>query len=92
MITTTPAFGVRDLFVRGHVGVPAWRRTLRLAAEAHVFHDAGGDLELGRELDLSASLPIDARWSVELKAAHFDGDHPAFGDADKGWLTLEYRY
>lgn len=92
VITTTPAFGVRDLFLRGHVGVPAWGRTLRLAAEAHAFHDADGDFELGRELDLSATLPIDAHWSVELKAARFEGDHPAFGDADKGWLTLEYRY
>lgn len=92
VITTTPAFGVRDLFLRGHLGVPAWGRTLRLAAEAHVFHDADGDLELGRELDLSASLPLDARWSVELKAARFDGEHAAFGDADKAWLTLEYRY
>ena len=92
VITTTPAFGVRDLFLRGHVGVPAWGRTLRLAAEAHAFHDADGDFELGRELDLSAALPIDTRWSVELKAAHFEGDHPAFGDADKGWLTLESRY
>lgn len=92
VITTTPAFGVRDLFLRGHVGVPAWGRTVRLTAEAHVFHDATGDFELGRELDLSAFLPIDGRWSVELKAAHFEGDHPAFGDADKGWLTLEYRY
>lgn len=92
VITTTPAFGVRDLFLRSHVGVPAWGRTLRLAAEAHAFHDADGDFELGRELDLSASLPIDARWSVELKTAHFEGDHPAYGDADKGWLTLEYRY
>ena len=92
VITTTPAFGVRDLFLRGHVGVPAWGRTLRLTAEAHAFHDADGDFELGRELDLSAALPIDTRWSVELKAAHFEGDHPAFGDADKAWLTLEYRY
>ncbi|MDI6624392.1 MAG: hypothetical protein QME55_06650 [Brevundimonas sp.] len=92
VITTTPAFGVRDLFLRGHVGVPAWGRTLRLSAEAHAFHDADGDVELGRELDLSATLPIDTHWSVELKAAHFEGDHPAFGDADKGWLTLEYRY
>lgn len=92
VITTTPAFGVRDLFLRGHVGVPAWGRTLRVTAEAHAFHDAEGDLELGRELDLSAALPVDAHWSVELKAAHFESDHPAFGDADKGWLTLEYRY
>lgn len=92
VITTTPAFGVRDLFLRGHVGVPAWGRTLRLTAEAHAFHDADGAFDLGRELDLSAALPIDAHWSMELKAAHFDGDHPAFGDADKGWLILEYRY
>ena len=92
VITTTPAFGVRDLFLRGHVGIPAWGRTLRLTAEAHAFHDADGAFDLGRELDLSAALPIDAHWSVELKAAHFDGEHPAFGDADKGWLILEYRY
>lgn len=92
VITTTPAFGVRDLFLRGHVGAPVWGRTLRLSAEAHAFHDADGAFALGRELDLSAALPIDRHWSVELKAAHFDGDHPAFGDVDKGWLILEYRY
>lgn len=92
VITTTPAFGVRDLFLRGHVGVPAWGRTVRLTAEAHVFHDADGAFDLGRELDLSAALPIDSHWSLELKAAHFEGEHPAFGDADKGWLILEYRY
>ena len=92
VITSTPAFGVRDLFLRGHVGVPAWGRTARLTAEAHLFHDADGAFDLGRELDFSAALPIDSHWSVELKAAHFEGEHPAFGDADKGWLILEYRY
>lgn len=92
VITTTPAFGVRDLFLRGHFGVPAWGRTARLTAEAHVFHDADGAFDLGQEFDLSAALPIDSHWSVELKAAHFEGKHPAFGDADKGWLILEYRY
>ncbi|MGZ9113036.1 MAG: alginate export family protein [Brevundimonas sp.] len=92
VITTTPAFGVRDLFLRGQVGVPARGRTIRLTAEAHVFHDADGAVALGRELDLSAALPIDRHWSIELKAAHFEGDHPLYGDADKGWLVLEYRY
>ncbi|MBI2260744.1 MAG: hypothetical protein HYU62_03670 [Caulobacterales bacterium] len=92
VITTTPAFGVRDLFARGQVSVPMLGRTARLTAEAHAFHDADGAFALGRELDLSAVLPIDRRWSVELKAAHFEGEHPAFGDADKGWLILEYRY
>ena len=67
-------------------------RTARLTAEAHAFHDADGAFELGRELDLSASLPINGHWSVEVQAAHFEADHPAFADADKGWLILEYRY
>jgi hypothetical protein len=92
VITTTPAFGVRDLFARGQVSVSMLGRTARLTAEAHAFQDADGTFDLGRELDLSAALPIDRRWSVELKAAHFEGEHPAFGDADKGWLILEYRY
>lgn len=92
VITTTPAFGVRHVFLKGSVALGAFGRPVRVAAEVHDFHDAGGSVRLGRELDLSASAPINARWSVELKAAHFDGDHPAFGDADKGWLILEYRY
>ena len=92
VIVATPAFGVRDLFVRGQVSIPALGRTVRLTAEAHAFHDADGAFELGRELDLSASLPINGHWSVELKAAHFEAGHPAFADTDKGWLILEYRY
>lgn len=92
VIGATPAFGVRDLFVRGQVSIPALGRTVRLTAEAHAFHDADGVHDLGRELDLSASLPIDGHWSVELKAAHFESGHPAFADTDKGWLILEYRY
>ena len=92
VIVATPAFGVRDLFVRGQVSIPALGRTARLTAEAHAFHDADGAFELGRELDLSASLPINGHWSVELKAAHFEAGHPAFADTDKGWLILEYRY
>lgn len=92
VIGVTPAFGVRDLFVRGQVSIPAFGRTARLAAEAHAFHDADGAFELGRELDLSASLPINGHWSVELQAAHFEAGHQAFADTDKGWLILEYRY
>lgn len=92
VIAATPAFGVRDLFVRGQVSVPALGRTARLTAEVHAFHEADGAFDLGRELDLSAAVPVDGHWSVELKAAHFDSDHPAFADADKGWLILEYRY
>lgn len=92
VITTTPAFGVSDAFLRGSLNRPAFGRTVKLAAEAHVFHDADGEFRLGREIDLSASAPIDARWSVEAKAARFESDHPAFPDTDKAWLSLDYRY
>ena len=92
VISTTPAFGVRDAFVRASLVRPVLGRSVRLAAEAHVFHDAGGDFRLGRELDVSASAPLDAHWSVEAKAARFESDHAAFPDADKVWLGLEYRY
>ena len=92
VITTTPVFGVSDAFVRGSLNRRAFGRTVKLAAEAHVFHDADGDFRLGRELDLSASAPINAHWSVEAKAARFESDHAAYPDADKAWLSLEYRY
>ncbi|WP_332677081.1 hypothetical protein [Brevundimonas sp.] len=92
VIGATPKFGVRDLFVRGQTSLPAFGQTVRLTAEAHAFHDADGEFELGRELDLSASVPVGTHWSVELKAAHFEAEHPIYADTDKGWLILEYRY
>ena len=92
VITTTPVFGVSDAFLRGSLSRPAFGRTVKLTAEAHVFHDADGAFRLGREIDLSASAPIDAHWSVEAKAARFESDHAAFPDTDKAWLSLEYRY
>lgn len=92
MITTTPAFGVRDAFLRGSLSRPAFGRTVKLTAEAHAFHDADGDFRLGRELDLSASVPVDAHWSIEVKGARFESDHVAFPDATKAWLSVEYRY
>ena len=92
MISATPLVGVRDLFLRGQVNAPVFDKSVRLTAEAHAFQDDGGALDLGRELDLSAALPIGGHWSAELKAAHFVSDHPMFKDTDKGWLILEYRY
>ncbi|SFS83634.1 hypothetical protein [Brevundimonas viscosa] len=92
VITTTPAFGVRDAFLRGSLSRPAFGRTVKLTAEAHAFHDADGDFRLGRELDLSASVPVDAHWSIEVKGARFESDHVAFPDATKAWLSVEYRY
>lgn len=92
VIGPTPAFGLRDQFVRGQTTFSALDRPLRLTAEAHDFKDAAGARDLGRELDLSAALSVDSHWSVELAAAHFVADHPIYADTDKAWLSVEYRY
>lgn len=92
VIGPTPAFGLRDQFVRGQTTFSALDRPLRLTAEAHDFKDAAGARDLGRELDLSAALSVDSHWSVELTAAHFAADHPLYADTDKAWLSVEYRY
>ena len=90
----TPAFGVRDLYVRGQLEVnpPAFGRPLRLSAEAHDFHDSAGSFRLGRELDVAAATAISPRWNAEVKAARFESEHAAFPDASKLWLSLEYSH
>ncbi len=88
---TTPAGGVRDLHLKGGMTVPVGPRKLKLAAAVHDFTDAGGDIAYGRELDVSAALALTPTLSLEMKAARFDGDAPAFPDRTKVWLTLELK-
>ncbi|MDO9473476.1 MAG: hypothetical protein Q7J28_10510, partial [Caulobacter sp.] len=66
-------------------------RKLKLAAAVHDFTDADGDLAYGRELDLSASVALTPKLTLEMKAARFDGELPAFADRTKVWVTLELK-
>lgn len=67
--------------------------SLTWAAEYAAQTDAGANPS-DYALDFqAAALGLQTpHWSGGLGVERFDGDHPAFGDADKGWLTLEYRY
>lgn len=87
----TPARGVTDLNLRAGTTLPVGTRKLKLAAAVHDFSEADGGLDYGREVDASASLPLTPRLSLELKAARFDGDLPAFADRTKVWFTLELK-
>ncbi|HYE42243.1 MAG TPA: hypothetical protein VEA15_02525, partial [Caulobacteraceae bacterium] len=93
-IGATPAFGVQDVFVRGQVELdaPGLEKPVTLKAEAHDFHDSDGEVRLGRELDAAVVVPFQKRWSVELKGARFESEHPMYRDTVKGWVSVEFRY
>ncbi len=91
LFLATPAGGLRDVHLKAGITVPVGPRRLKLAAAAHDFTDAGGDIAYGREFDVSATLPLTPRLSFEAKAARFDGDAPAFADRTKVWVTLELK-
>jgi len=87
----TPARGVRDINLRAGATIPLGSKKLKLAAAVHDFTDADGGLDYGSEFDASASLPLTPQLSLEVKAARFEGDTPAFADRSKIWVTLELK-
>lgn len=89
---TTPANGVRDLALTASTNVTHSKaHPVKLQAALHRFDTADGDAKLGDELNLAISAPLTPKLSVELAAAAFNGDQPAFRDRTKLWLTLAYK-
>ena len=90
---STPADGLRDLYVRG-----AWRFAdaapgpVSLGFAWHDFASEDGDVDYGSELDLIAGLGLTDRLSAEAKAAFFDGDASGPADRTKIWLSLVFDY
>ncbi|MEM1153800.1 MAG: alginate export family protein [Pseudomonadota bacterium] len=83
----TPADGIEDLYV----GVSGSIGPIKLLAVYHDFQSEQGSEDLGTELDIAATWPIDKKISVQLKYADFDGDdNPAYQDTQKAWLTVSY--
>lgn len=93
VFTTTPPDGLRELALTASWTVrnPALAQGLVLSAAWRDFDAADGGRDYGRELGASARATLNPRWALELKAARFDGDQPAFADRTKVWLALEYR-
>jgi hypothetical protein len=92
VIGATPTVGIRDVFLRGQYKAPVFGKGLKLTSEAHDFKSSDGDIDLGREFDLSAALPLNKQWTVELKAATFDAASLLYRDTTKAWFILEYKY
>ena len=88
----TPASGVRDLAITASTTVTASKaHPVKLQAALHRFDTADGDAKLGDELNLAISAPLTSKLSLELAAAAFNSDLPAFRDRAKLWLALAYK-
>ena len=90
-IQSAPAIGLREVHLKAatkvEAGIP-----LKLSAAVYDFRSDVGDVDLGRELNLAASTPINDHVSAELKFATFDGETTLFKDRDKVWFSIEYKY
>lgn len=88
---TTPAEGLRDLYVRASWPVAAIDG-LVLSGAVHDFASDDGDLDFGREFDLSAALPLGHGLSLEAKAAVFERGAAGPASRTRLWLTLGYSF
>lgn len=90
---TTPAEGLRDLYLRASFTLPeTLPHPVTLEAAVHDFASDDGGLEFGSELDLSARLALNDRMGLEAKAAIFDGGDAGPADRTKLWLTVSFVY
>jgi hypothetical protein len=90
---TTPPDGIRDLYAGISHATAPWpaAQPAVFVVTYHDFADDRGNASFGDELDASARFSINARASLEVKAAFFDGEDPRFADRNKFWLAIEYR-
>lgn len=88
---TTPAEGLRDLYLRASYPV-AGVEGLTVSGAVHDFTSDDGDLDFGRELDFSAAMPLGDGLTLEATAAVFDGGSAGPADRTRIWLTLGYAF
>lgn len=91
IIGATPAEGLSDFYLRANTTL-TWTRPVRLAGEVHEFRDADAERRFGREFDISATVSLSKPLTLEAGLARFDASGPAYPDATRAWLTLDYRY
>jgi hypothetical protein len=89
---TTPAVGVRDAFLEAGAAWTPGGRKVAAAVSLHDFASDNGRLDLGEEVDAVASLTVNDRFSVEVKAAGFDGGESGPADRTKFWLSTSFAF
>jgi len=87
---TTPANGVRDLYLGGGYGVKRMGglSAVTLQATWHRFESDRLDLHYGNEIDLLASAKL-GRTALSLRYARYDARAMAT-DTEKAWIQLDW--
>src|SRR6266702_982119 len=98
MFLTTPANGLKDIYVKAAYALPADFIEIRSLTGILTYHDFTTDnlsAGIGSEWDASLELAVDANASVLAKYAAYQGAGVAFGgfpDKSIFWLQLAYKY
>jgi len=87
---TTPANGVRDLYVGGGYGWKKWGRlsAITLTASWHRFDSDRLDQHYGNEVDLLATAKV-KKTALSVRYAHYDARALAT-DTNKVWLQADW--
>ena len=84
----TPGDGIEDTYV-GLTGVLG---PVKLGAFYHDFQAEASSTDFGSEIDLVATWPVSKNLSFQVKYASFSSDDKArYSDADKAWLTVNFK-
>lgn len=91
---TTPANGITDVYVRLGWSTSEFEFAESLSAGVtyHDFEAGNGGGDLGSELDAVVTARLTPHYTLELKAALFDGVTGGPADRDKVWLSFTVNY
>ena len=64
---------------------------VKLAAIYHDFQAEDSSEDFGTELDLSATWPINKKFTLQAKFASFDADSDRYSDTDKIWFVAQMK-
>ncbi|HWU55105.1 MAG TPA: hypothetical protein VN175_06355 [Rhizomicrobium sp.] len=98
MFLTTPANGLKDLYVQAAYSLPAdaiGMKTFTPSVAYHSYATTHLDAGIGSEWDAQGEFVVDASLSFLLKYADYQGSGTAFGGfADKSifWLQTAWKY
>jgi hypothetical protein len=89
---TTPADGIRDLYVQANyqLPVPEGVPNMTVTLAYHDFETANGGIALGAEFDAELAARLSERLTLRLRAAVFDGAAAGPADREKVWLSLDF--
>ncbi len=84
----TPADGLQDTYLAATAKFGGGD----FMARYHDFRSDRGSTDYGDEIDIRYTRNLSAQFVGSVQYAHFNSRNPRFRDADKLWLTLEWKY